>query len=67
MKPTPKTETIRFTGKSQVQIPRWLREELDIEEGARDLVYQEGDGIVLNPITPRHIRYLSGSLKARAS
>jgi bifunctional DNA-binding transcriptional regulator/antitoxin component of YhaV-PrlF toxin-antitoxin module len=63
MKTTPKTGTIRFTGKGQAVIPGWLRKELDIEAGTRDLVYQEGDAIVLKPITPRHIRNLRGSLK----
>lgn len=63
MKTTNKTDTIRFTVKGQVVIPIWLRKEFDIEEGTRALVYQEGDAIVLKPITPRHIRRLRGSLK----
>jgi len=63
MKPTRKTDVIRFTVKGQVVIPRWLRKELEIEEGTRAMVYQEGDAIVVRPITPRHIRNLRGSLK----
>ena len=63
MKTTRQTDVIRFTVKGQVVIPRWLRKELDIEEGTRALVYQEADAIVLKPITPRHIRNLRGSLK----
>jgi AbrB family looped-hinge helix DNA binding protein len=63
MKTSPWTGTIRFNGKGQVVIPGWLRKELDIDEGTRALVYQEGDAIVLKPITPRHIRNLRGSLK----
>ena len=63
MKTAPKTDTIRFARKGQVVIPRWLLKELDITEGTRALVYQEGDGIVLKPITPRHIRNLRGSLE----
>ena len=62
MKTTPNTDTIRFTGKGQVVIPRWLRRELDIKRGTRALVFQEGDGIALKPITPRYIRNLRGSL-----
>lgn len=58
-----RTDMIRFTVKGQVVIPQWLRKEFDIEEGTRALVYQAGDGIVLKPITPRHIRNLRGSLK----
>jgi len=63
MKTTRKTDTIHFTVKGQVVIPRWLRQEFDIEEGTRALVYQEGDAIVLRPITPRQIKKLRGSLK----
>jgi len=63
MRTTHKTDTIRFTVKGQVVIPSWLRKEFDIGEGTRALVYQEGDAIVLKPITSRHIRSLRGSLK----
>ena len=63
MRPTTKTDTIRFTVKGQVVIPVWLRRQFEIEEGTRALVYQEGDAIVLKPITSRHIRNLRGSLK----
>lgn len=63
MKPTGKTDTIRFTLKGQVVIPIWLRREFEIEAGSRALVYQDGDAIVLKPITTRHIRNLRGSLK----
>jgi AbrB family looped-hinge helix DNA binding protein len=63
MKPTSRTDTIRFTVKGQIVIPVWLRRQFEIEEGTRALVYQEGDAIVLKPITSRHIRNLRGSLK----
>jgi AbrB family looped-hinge helix DNA binding protein len=63
MKTTYKSDTIHFTVKGQVVIPRWLRKEFDIEEGTRAVVYQEGDAIVLKPITLRHIKNLRGSLK----
>ena len=63
MKATNKTDTIYFTVKGQVVIPRWLRKEFDIEDGTRALVYQDGDAIILKPITPKHIRSLRGSLK----
>jgi AbrB family looped-hinge helix DNA binding protein len=63
MKTTQRTDTIYFSVKGQVVIPRWLRKEFDIEEGTRAFVYQEGDAIVLKPITPKHIKNLRGSLK----
>jgi AbrB family looped-hinge helix DNA binding protein len=67
MKTTNKTDTIHFSIKGQIVIPRWLRQEFQIEEGTRALVYQEGDAIVLKPITPRHIRNLRGSLKGSSA
>jgi AbrB family looped-hinge helix DNA binding protein len=63
MKTIHKTGTIHFTANGRVQIPAWLRNEFDIEEGTRALVYKEGDAIVLKPITPRYIKNLRGSLK----
>lgn len=63
MKTSHKTGMIHFTVKGQVVIPRWLRKQFDIEAGTRALVYQEGDAIILKPITPRHIKNLRGSLK----
>jgi len=63
MKATNRTDTIYFTVKGQVVIPRWLRKEFDIEEGTRAFVYQDGDAIVLKSITPKHIKNLRGSLK----
>ena len=39
------------------------RRSLGIKKGTRVLVFQEGDTIVLKPITPRYIRGLRGSLK----
>lgn len=63
MKATNKTDTIRFTVKGQVVIPSWLRKVFEIEEGTRAVVYQEGDAIVLKPITSQYIRGLRGSLK----
>jgi AbrB family looped-hinge helix DNA binding protein len=63
MRPTDKTDTIRFTVKGQVVIPAWLRKMFDIAEGTRALVYPEGDAIVLKPITPKHIRKMRGFLK----
>ncbi|MGD0651850.1 MAG: AbrB/MazE/SpoVT family DNA-binding domain-containing protein [Verrucomicrobiia bacterium] len=63
MKTTHATDTICFTVKGQVVIPRRLRKEFEIEEGTRAQVYAEGDHIVLKPITPKYIKSLRGSLK----
>ena len=63
MKAPSRTDTIYFTVKGQVVIPRWLRKEFGIEAGTRACVYRDGDAIVLKPITPEHIKKLRGSLK----
>jgi AbrB family looped-hinge helix DNA binding protein len=63
MKATQKIDTIRFTVKGQVVIPRWLRKLFNIEDGTRAVVYQQDDSIVLKPITAQHYKRLRGSLK----
>jgi AbrB family looped-hinge helix DNA binding protein len=63
MNPTPKTDTVLFTVKGQVVIPRWLRKDFEINEGTRAVVYKQNDHIVLKPLTAQHYRRLRGSLK----
>jgi AbrB family looped-hinge helix DNA binding protein len=58
-----KTGTVSFTTKGQIVIPRWLRKDLEIEEGTRAVVYKQNDHIVLKPLTAQHYRRLRGSLK----
>ena len=58
-----KTATIQFTVKGQVVIPRWLRKQFEIEAGTRAVVYQEGDRIILKPMTARRYDALQGCLK----
>ena len=65
MKTTRKTDTIRFTVKGQVVIPRWLRKEFDIEEGTRALVQATAEGILLKPVTAARIHRLRGILKRK--
>ena len=63
MADAPKTDTVQFSVKGQVLIPRWLRKEFEIEEGTRAVVYQDGDRIVLKPMTAKRYDALQGSLK----
>lgn len=63
MDPTSKTDTVSFTVKGQVVIPRWLRKDFEINEGTRAVVYKQNDHIVLKPLTAQHYRRLRGSLK----
>ena len=63
MNPTSKTDTVSFTVKGQVVIPRWLRKDFEINEGTRAIVYKQNDHIVLKPLTAQHYRRLRGSLR----
>lgn len=65
MKITPRTDTIRFTVKGQVVIPRWLRQEFEIEEGTRAIVEATPEGILLKPVTKARIHKLRGILKRK--
>ncbi len=58
-----KTDTVYFSIKGQVVIPRWLRKEFEIEAGTRAHVIATPQGILLKPVTAKHIRSLRGSLK----
>jgi AbrB family looped-hinge helix DNA binding protein len=59
----PRPETVFFSVKGQVVIPRRIRREFEIENGTRALVYTEGDKIVLKPMTAKHVRAVRGLLK----
>ena len=63
MKTTTRTDTINFTVKGQVVIPRRLRKEFEIEEGTRAHVMATPQGILIRPVTRTYIRSLRGSLK----
>jgi AbrB family looped-hinge helix DNA binding protein len=63
MNSTPKTDTVLFTVKGQIVIPRWLRKDFEIGQGTRAVVYKQDDHIVLKPLTAQHYRRLRGSLK----
>ena len=60
-----KTETVYFSIKGQVVIPRWLRRQFEIEEGTRAHVMATPQGILMKPITRSYIKSLRGSLKGR--
>ena len=63
MSSTQRTDTVSFTTKGQVVIPRWLRKDFEIDAGTRAVVYKHNDHIVLKPLTIQHYRRLRGSLK----
>ena len=63
MDTTKQPDSVRFTTKGQVVIPRRLRKEFEIEEGTRAYVESTPEGILIKPLTAKHIRSLRGSLK----
>jgi AbrB family looped-hinge helix DNA binding protein len=60
-----KTDTVYFSVKGQVVIPRWLRRQFEIEEGTRAHVMATPQGILIKPVTRAYIKSLRGSLKGR--
>ncbi len=60
-----KVETVCFSVKGQVVIPRRLRKEFEIEEGTRAYVEGTPEGILIKPVTATSIRRLRGILKRK--
>ena len=60
-----KAESVYFSIKGQVVIPRRLRKEFEIEEGTRAYVEATPEGILIKPVTTKFIRGLRGSLKGK--
>jgi AbrB family looped-hinge helix DNA binding protein len=63
---TDKSDTVKFTTKGQVVIPRWLRTQFNIEDGTRAIVSVTEDGILLKPVTAALIKRGRGILKRKA-
>ena len=60
-----KTDSIWFTTKGQVVIPRRLRKEFQIEDGTRAVVTATPEGILLKPVTKWSIDRGFGLLKRK--
>ena len=60
-----KSNTVWFTTKGQVVIPRWLRKEFDIEDGTRAVLTATAEGILLKPVTAALIKRGRGILKRK--
>ncbi len=58
-------ETVTFTTKGQIVIPRRLRRQFEIEEGTKATVETTPDGILIKPVTASLIRKGRGMLKKR--
>ena len=61
-----KPESVYFSIKGQVVIPRRLRQEFQIEEGTRAYVEATPEGILLKPVTAALIKRGRGILKRKS-
>lgn len=61
-----KAESVYFSVKGQVVIPRRLRKEFEIEEGTKATVVATPDGILIKPVTAALIRRGRGILKRQS-
>ena len=65
MSATERTDTVSFTVKGQVVIPRRIRREFEIENGTKAVVQATPEGILLKPITGAAIKRARGILKRK--
>ena len=59
------SETVWFSPKGQVLIPRRMRKALHIEEGTRAIATITPEGLLLKPVTRHSINRLRGILKRK--
>ncbi|MHB8779586.1 MAG: AbrB/MazE/SpoVT family DNA-binding domain-containing protein [Anaerolineales bacterium] len=57
----------RATAKGQIVIPAILRRKYEIKEGTRIVVTDDGDSIILKPITEEYLKKLQGSLRGKGA
>ena len=55
----------QVTTKGQIVIPATLRRKYGIRKGTRIVISDNGDSIVLKPITEEYLKKLQGSLKGK--
>lgn len=55
-----------ITRKGQIVIPARLRQKYDLKEGTRIQIHDDGERIILKPITPQYVHRLRGLLKGKA-
>ncbi|MGP8238798.1 MAG: AbrB/MazE/SpoVT family DNA-binding domain-containing protein [Limisphaerales bacterium] len=58
-----KPDSVCFSVKGQIVIPRHIRKEFEIEEGTRAYVQATPEGILIKPVTPKFIRGLRGKYR----
>jgi len=55
------------TTKGQIVIPSSLRRKYGIKVGTKILVYDDGERIILKPITESYLKNLQGALKGKGA
>ncbi len=56
-----------LTAKGQIVIPAILRRKYGIKSGTRIVITDNGDSIVLKPMTEQYFKKLQGSLKGKGA
>ena len=62
-----KADTSVVTSKGQLVIPARLRRRFGIRKGTRISFLEDGERMILQPVTPQFIRGLRGSLRGKPS
>ena len=60
-------DTAYVLSNGQLIIPAWIRQKLGIKPGTKVSVVEQGNDILLRPITKKYIHGMSGMLKFRTS
>lgn len=60
-----KSDSVWFTTKGQVVIPKWLRKQFHIEDGTKAIIEATPEGILLKPVTRWAIEKGHGLLKRK--
>jgi AbrB family looped-hinge helix DNA binding protein len=55
------------TVKGQIVIPAALRRKYGIKKGTKIIITDNGDSIILKPLTEQYLRTLQGSLKGKGA
>ena len=55
----------RATSKGQIVIPAILRRNMELEKAQEFIVLDNGDSIILKPMTDEYLKKLQGSLKGK--
>ncbi len=59
--------TAVVTSKGQIVIPAAIRKHLNIKKGVRLSVYEQGNRIVLQPLTREYFASMAGMVKSKGS